>query len=344
MKAPVAAENVPQVQSDAPPVETRHVRAEGKESGGLFTRPEAGVVIAALLVYVALAIVAPHFVTGRVTSNILLASASIGIISVGVAMLMIAGQFDLSVGSVYGLASAVAVVLMNLGVPGPAALAVTLAVGVLIGTVNGVLVTWLQIHSLIITLGGLMFYRGVLLAMTEGFPIRLAAPDPFLRVFDFEWGPIPGPFLWFLALVVVFTVLLTMTRFGNWVFATGGSPEAAREMGVPVSRVQIATFALTSMLAAFSGFVSVARFSSVDALRGTGLELEVILAVVVGGALLSGGYGSILGAMLGVLILGMLQQGLILIGVSVYWYRAGIGLLLIVAAVVNHKVRMRNAL
>jgi simple sugar transport system permease protein len=113
-------------------------------------------------------------------------------------------------------------------------------------------------------------------------------------------------------------------------------------MGVPARRVQIIAFALTSMLAAVAGFISVARFSSVDALRGEGLELEVILAAVVGGASLSGGYGSVIGAVLGVLIIGMIQQGLILAGVSPYWYRAGIGLLLIVAAVVNQGVRKRS--
>lgn len=136
--------------------------------------------------------------------------------------------------------------------------------------------------------------------------------------------------------------MLTTTRFGNWLFATGGSADAARGMGVPAQRVQVTTFALTSMLAAVAGFTSVARFSSVDALRGEGMELEVILAVVVGGASLTGGYGSVIGALLGVLIIGMIQQGLILAGISVYRYRAGIGLLLIIAAVVNQRVRMRS--
>jgi simple sugar transport system permease protein len=153
---------------------------------------------------------------------------------------------------------------------------------------------------------------------------------------------IPGPFFWFLALVLIFAFVLGSTRFGGWLYATGGSPEAARGMGVAAERVQITAFAITSMLACLAGYVSAARFSSVDSLRGQGAELEVILAVVVGGASLSGGYGSILGAALGVLIICMIQQGLILIGISVYWYQAGIGLLLIVAAVVNQRVRARH--
>jgi simple sugar transport system permease protein len=309
----------------------------------LLSRPESGVIIAAVIVYVFFAVAAPHFFSDRVTSNILLSSATLGIIAVGVAMLMIAGQFDLSVGSVYGLSAGVVIISVNAGVPGWLALPIVMVFGLAVGTINGLLVTRLNIHSLIITLGSLMFYRGVLLALTEGFPIRLRNPDAFLQALDFSWLGIPGPFFWFLGLVVIFAFVLTSTRYGNWLFATGGSPEAARGMGVPAERVQVIAFAVTAMLAAMAGYVSVARFSSVDSLRGQGFELEVVLAVVVGGASLTGGYGSIVGAALGVLIIGMIQQGLILIGISVYWYQAGIGLLLILAAVVNQRVRIRNS-
>ncbi len=308
----------------------------------LLSRPELGVIIAAVLVYVFFALFAPYFFTERVTSNILLSSASLGIVAVGVAVLMIAGQFDLSVGSVYGLGSALVIVLVNAGIPGWLVLPIVLAFGFAIGSLNGWLVTWLGIHSLIITLGGLMFYRGVLLAMTEGFPIRLRTPDPFLKALDFMAGPIPGPFFWFIGLAIVFALIMALTRFGGWIYATGGHPEAARGLGVPVQRVQILTFGVASMLACLAGYVSAARFSSVDSLRGQGLELEAVLAVVVGGASLTGGYGSIVGAALGVIILSMIQQGLLLIGISVYWYQAGIGLLLILAAVVNQRVRVRN--
>jgi simple sugar transport system permease protein len=308
----------------------------------LLSRPESGVIIAAVIVYVFFALAAPNFFSDRVTSNILLSSASLGIIAVGVAALMIAGQFDLSVGSVYGLGAGVVILCVNAGIPGWLALPIVMIFGLGVGSINGLLVTRLGIHSLIITLGALMFYRGVLLALTEGFPIRLHEPDAFLRALDFSWFGVPGPFFWFLGLVVIFAFILTSTRFGGWLYATGGSPEAARGMGVPAERVQVVTFAITSMLACLAGYVSVARFSSVDALRGEGFELEAVLAVVVGGASLNGGYGSIIGAALGVLLIGMIQQGLLLIGISVYWYRAGIGLLLILAAVVNQRVRIRN--
>jgi simple sugar transport system permease protein len=308
----------------------------------LMSRPESGVILAAVLVYAFFAVAAPNFFSDRVASNILLSSATLGIIAVGVAALMIAGQFDLSVGSVYGLSSGVVILCINAGVPGWMALPIVMVFGLVVGTINGYLVTKLQIHSLIITLGGLMFYRGVLLAVTQGFPIRLKDTDPFLKFLDFSWMGIPGPFFWFFGLVLIFAFILGSTRFGGWLYATGGSPEAARCMGVAASRVQIMAFAIASLLACIAGYVSVARFSSVDSLRGQGMELEVVLAVVIGGASLNGGYGSIIGAALGVLIISMIQQGLILIGISVYWYQAGIGILLVLAAIVNQRVRARH--
>jgi simple sugar transport system permease protein len=153
----------------------------------VLSRPESGVVIAACLVYAFFAFAAPHFFSDRVSSNILLSSATLGIIAVGVAMLMIAGQFDLSVGSVYGLSAAVVIMGVNVGLPGWLMLPLIMVFGLGVGAINGFLVTRLEIHSLIITLGGLMFYRGVLLALTEGFPIRLRNPDPFLGMWDFSW-------------------------------------------------------------------------------------------------------------------------------------------------------------
>jgi simple sugar transport system permease protein len=210
--------------------------------------------------------------------------------------LMIAGNFDLSVGSILGLASGICILLLNAGVPALVALALTLAVAAVIGAVNGFLVTRLRIHSLIVTLGALMFYRAVVLALTKGFPLRLAEEIPMMDLFSTRLGFVPVSFLWMLGVV-----------------------------------------------AAFAGILQLARFNSIDALRGDGMELEAILAAVVGGASLNGGYGSVIGAVLGVFMLAMIKQGLILMGIDAYWYRAGIGLVLIGAAVVTQYVRERNA-
>jgi len=151
----------------------------------LMTRPEAGALLATIIVFVLFALFADKFLTARVLSNVLLLSAELGIVAVGVTLLMIAGDFDLSVGSVFGLSGGIAILSMNAGVPAPVTCLMVLAVAAGIGALNGVLVTKLRIHSLIITLGALMFYRAVLLGLTGGFPLRLAAPEPFLRMFDF---------------------------------------------------------------------------------------------------------------------------------------------------------------
>jgi simple sugar transport system permease protein len=308
---------------------------------GLLARPEAGTILATVCVFVFFSIFADKFLTDRIMSNVFLLSAELGIIAIGVTMLMVAGEFDLSVGSVFGLGAGVAIVTLNAGIPGPAAMAIVLVVAALIGALNGFLVTRLRVHSLIITLGGLMFFRAIVLAITGGFPLRLTEPEPFLSIFSFWLWGVPGTFFWLIGLVVVFAFVLNNTKLGNWVFATGGARDAAREMGVPTSRVKIMMFMIASMLAAFAGTVQMARFSSIDALRGDGLELEAVLAVVVGGASLNGGYGSVVGAALGVIMLAMIKQGLILMGIDAYWYRAGIGAVLILAAVLNQHVRER---
>ena len=326
------------------PLEEQHpstaaAEARDKLLWRLFRRPESGVVMAAVAIFIFFAIFAPFFLTINVLSNILLLSAELGMVAVGVTMLMVSGEFDLSVGSVLGLGAGMVVVMLNAGVLTPIAILIALIAAAGIGTVNGLLVTRLGIHSLIVTLGGLMFYRAVVLAITGGFPIRLSVEYPFLELFNFWWGAIPGTFLWFLVFILIFTIVLTSTKFGNWIFASGGGREAANEMGVPVTRVKIMAFACSSVLAASAGIIQMSRLNSVDALRGTAIELEAVLAVVVGGALLTGGRGSIIGAALGVVIVSMLKQGLILMGIPAFWFKAGIGVVLILAAYINHRVQ-----
>ena len=318
---------------------TAAAEARDKLLWRLFRRPESGVVMAAVAIFIFFAIFAPFFLTINVLSNILLLSAELGMVAVGVTMLMVSGEFDLSVGSVLGLGAGMVVVMLNAGVLTPIAILIALIAAAGIGTVNGLLVTRLGIHSLIVTLGGLMFYRAVVLAITGGFPIRLSVEYPFLELFNFWWGAIPGTFLWFLVFILIFTIVLTSTKFGNWIFASGGGREAANEMGVPVTRVKIMAFACSSVLAASAGIIQMSRLNSVDALRGTAIELEAVLAVVVGGALLTGGRGSIIGAALGVVIVSMLKQGLILMGIPAFWFKAGIGVVLILAAYINHRVQ-----
>jgi len=181
----------------------------------------------------------------------------------------------------------------------------------------------------------------LLLAVTGGFPIAyLESPSTLMKILS---GRLPGGFhasaIWFGLIVVFFSLLLTRTHYGNWIFATGGNPQAARALGVEVNRVKLYNFILCALLAGFTGVVQFARFSSVDPLRGSGIELEAIAAAVTGGTLLTGGYGSVVGTLMGVLLVGMVKSGLVLAGAPAYWYRAFIGVILIIAVIINTRIR-----
>jgi simple sugar transport system permease protein len=205
------------------------VRAIGfkrpKKTGlaALVTRPEAGAILAALIAFVFFSLFAGKFLSSGIIGNIFLLSAELGIVAIGATLLMIAGEFDLSVGSVMGLSSRIAIMLFNAGMPGIPTLILTLTMAAAIGWMNGVLVTKLRMHSLIITIGAMMLYRGIVIRLTGGFPMRLSEQHSILKWFDFNIGVIPGGFLWLLALVVLFAFILNTTKLGNWIFATGGA-------------------------------------------------------------------------------------------------------------------------
>jgi len=302
--------------------------------------PEIGALAGFLAVFVGFSIFAEHFLTLGCLSGILTMAAELGIVAVGITFLMISGEFDLSVGSILGVSAMAFALLAKANVHHLAALLIALGLGSLIGLLNGLLVVWTQIPSFIVTLGTMMFWRGVLLAVTGGFPVAYDGYSLLMYALSGRFG---GGFhmsaWWFGALVIVLTVVLTQTRYGNGVFATGGGPGAARALGVNVHRVKVVNFILSGLLGGFAGIVQFSRFSSVDPLRGSGIELEAIAAAVIGGTLLSGGYGSIVGTLLGVLMVGMIRSGLVLAGAPAYWYRAFIGVILIIAVIINTKIR-----
>jgi simple sugar transport system permease protein len=310
----------------------------------LLRRPEAGVVPAAIAVFVFFSLKSSVFLTEIIWGTILTIAAELGIIAIFVGLLMIAGEFDLSVGSVLGLSAAMVPVLAtNHGVPIWAAVALTLGMCVLIGLANAFLVVALGLPSLIVTIGGLMFYRGLTLYITHGgleIPLSNNAVSS-LNPFDATWRNINVSALWFFGLGIVAIVLLGGTQFGNWTFASGGNRAAALVSGVPVRRVKTMLFVTTSVAAGFAGILQVARLTSVDALRGQGYELQAILAVVIGGTALTGGAGGVIGTMLGVLILAMAEIGLVLIGVADYWYQTGVGLFLVLTVATNETLRRK---
>jgi simple sugar transport system permease protein len=302
----------------------------------LLARPETGAAVAAVVLFGFFALWAPRFLTTTSLAATLTLAAELGIVAVAVTLLMIAGEFDLSVGSVLGVSSLlVPYTMVHYGVSAVVAILLALIAAALIGALQGVLVTRWRIPSFIVTLGGLLFWRSMLQVVTKGFPVSIPGNPGVLTVFSSQIGSFNVSALWFLALALVLGALLTRTRLGNWIFASGGNERAARSMGVPVDRVRVLLFMLTASAAALVGIIQAARFTSVDTTRGEGLEFEAVAAVVIGGSHLTGGYGSIAGTVLGCLMIGMIRNGLVLAGVASYWYQGIIGLLLVGAVVIN---------
>lgn len=303
-------------------------------------------------------------------------SAQFMIIAVGACLLMIAGEFDLSVGSMIGFAGMmIAIFSVTLGWPVWQAIIVTFILSVAIGGLNGFIVVRTGLPSFIVTLAFLFILRGFTIFLPQLIErktiiggIRDAAEGDWLApVFGgkiltglFSWmgeigmiatftrgtkqgqpvvDGVPMLIVWAIILVIFGHILLTRTQFGNWVFASGGDAESARNSGVPVNRVKILMFMFTAFCACVFATCQVMEFGSAGADRGLLKEFEAIIAVVIGGALLTGGYGSVIGAALGALIFGVVQQGLFFAGVESSLFRVFLGLILLAAVILNTYIR-----
>jgi simple sugar transport system permease protein len=318
----------------------------------VLSRPELGAVAGAVVVFAFFAVIAGDegFLTKNGAVNYLEVAAQVGILAATVTLLMIAGEFDLSIGSMIGAAGVLlALPVTELGWPLWLALAFTFAAAALIGLMNGLLVVRTGMPAFIVTLAALFILRGVTIGVTglvtdstQVVGVRDALEgDPFVRLFAGEVGGLPASIFWWLGITVLAAWVLAQTRFGNWTFASGGDAAAARSAGVPVRRVKVALFCGTAMSAALVGVLVVLGTGSADVLGGELKEFEAITAAVIGGTLLTGGYGSVVGAALGALIFGMVSQGIFFTGVAADWFQAVLGAMLLAAVLVNQLARKR---
>ena len=273
----------------------------------------------------------PAFLSAGNISNLLAFTPELGMITLGMTLLMTAGEFDLSVGSVFGFAPIIMWTLYNTHVaPLEVGFVIALLFAVLVGLANGWFVTYLKIPSFLVTLGMLLVVRGTALYITDGFPQRTwTADSPLMRILvgEFSIGglSIYTSLLWFILFAVILGYILNHSKVGNWIQAAGGNPEAARARGVRVTRTKIALFVLSAVISAWAGVTSSIRVSAANPNSGTGYELEVIAMVVIGGTALTGGRGTIVGTVIGVLILRMMRNGIVLIGVPGLAYNIFIG-------------------
>jgi simple sugar transport system permease protein len=262
-------------------------------------------------------------------------AAEVGIVALGATMLIIGGEFDLSVGSTFALAGMTFSMLTTKGgVSAPVAMLAVFAIAIGVGFINGWITVKAKVPSFITTLGALMIVRGLVLAITGGWPVAWTDdPSAFMR-----WMSGDASTLWWIALAIATHLILLWTPFGNWLFAVGGNAGAARAVGIRVDRVKMSAFVLSSLFASIAGVMQFSRMSSFSPTYGEGLELEAITATVIGGTLLAGGRGAILGTVLGTILISMLSSGLIMSGVPVYWYRIFVGIILIGAVVMNKRM------
>jgi simple sugar transport system permease protein len=269
----------------------------------------------------------------------------LGIVALGVGMLMICGEFDLSVSSVLPLSSYIFTLLLVGGANPILALLVALAAGAILGLVNGLIRVRTGISSFITTLGTMMFWRGVLYVWSRMAPVSIRAYVPtgsaLERALTGTIGFVPVQIIWFVVFAVILGLLLHLHKFGNWIYSTGDNKEAARAMGINTNMVKTLCFVIVGVLCAFSAVMQSIRLGSFAATQGIGFELKAIAAAVVGGTSLFGGVGTMAGVFLGALTVPILENGLILMGVPVFGVGAFIGLATILFVMLNTFVERR---
>ncbi|MDR7470150.1 MAG: ABC transporter permease [Armatimonadota bacterium] len=302
---------------------------------------ELGVLIALGVLVALFTFLQPAFLTLDTFGDILTQAAELGVAAVGVTFLMIAGEFDLSVGSNFAFAGVLlALLVAELAVSPLLAVPAALAVAACIGLLNGVITLATRIPSFITTLGTMMMWRGLALAITGGWPISILTASTLLDVLGGRavYGTLRVSAIWLLLVTGIFWILLGKTPYGNWVFATGGKREAARALGVPVARVKLVNFTLAGVLAGAAGFMQFGRMSSMSPVWGDALALEAIAAAVIGGTSLMGGSGTILGTILGAITMAAIRVGLVMVGAPAYWYTAFLGVVIVLAVILNVKL------
>lgn len=306
--------------------------------GGLKVSRELVLLGVLALIVVVMSQLSPLFLTLGNLLNTSRFFVEIGLVALGMTLIIITGGIDLSVGSSLALVSITFAFLFLAGVPLPLAILVGLAAGVLAGLFNGLFVTLLDLHPLVVTLGTFALFRGLAFGFTDADAVS-NFPAWFAYFGQAYVGPVPGQLFVFVVAVVVMWLVLSRTSFGRYVYAIGHNEEAARFSGVPVRRVKAALYTGTGFLVALAAVIYTSRVSTARADSGLGLELDVISAVVLGGASIYGGKGTIAGTVLGVLIIATLRNGLVLAGVPSTWQLFLLGLLLIVAVFFNEFFR-----
>ncbi|MEU9154843.1 ABC transporter permease [Streptomyces sp. NPDC048417] len=339
--------------SPAPPTHEKDGRTSERPLAiRLLARPEVGVFLGAAAVYVFFLIAAPPVRDGSSMATVLYQSSTIGIMALPVALLMIGGEFDLSSGvAVISSSLTAAMLSYQLTLNVWAGVIVALIVSLAIGFLNGWLVVRTGLPSFLVTLGTFLILQGVNLAVTKLVTGNVATDDIsdmdgfgqaqkiFASSFDIGGVQVKITVFYWLVFAALATWVLLRTRYGNWIFAVGGNKESARAVGVPVTFTKISLFMLVGVGAWFVGMHQLFTFNTVQSGEGVGQELIYIAAAVIGGCLLTGGYGSAIGPVFGAFMFGMVNQGIVFAGWNPDWFKAFLGVMLLGAVLINLWVR-----
>ena len=336
-----------------PPMMDERVRGRSTVAR-LLARPEAGAIAGAIVIYVFFFIIAPPFRNASSFSSVLYVTSTYGLMATPIALLMIGGEFDLSAGvAVTSSALCASLFSFEFTTNVWVGVLVALALSLLIGFINGWIVVRTGIPSFLVTLGTFFMLQGLNLALTNTITNAVASPDistlqgfssakdVFAASFTIGGVNIRTSVLYWIVFCAIATWILLRTRMGNWIFSVGGSAPSARAVGVPVAKVKIGLFMAVGFMAWFTGMHTLFLFNTIQSGQGVGNEFVYIIAAVVGGCLLTGGYGSAVGAAIGALIFGMVNQGIVYAGWNPDWFTFFVGALLLGAILLNTYIRRR---
>jgi simple sugar transport system permease protein len=314
--------------------------------GGLLRRPEAGALLGLVAVLVFFSIFGgTSFLKIAGMSSWLNVAATLGVIAIPVGLLMIAGELDISVGAMVPAgAMTVSIISGHFGLPIWVGIAATLGLGVLVGLINGLMVVRTAVPSLIVTLGSLFAVQGMVLGLsvfiTKSTSVALKTEGIAKMLFgDFVFGQLQVMVIWWLLATAAYVYFIHFSKFGNWVFAMGGDKVSARNAGIPTERLTITLFVLSSTSAAFVGMCQAILYNSAQVAGGQSFIFNSIISVVVGGVLLTGGFGSVIGIFFGTITFAIVTQGIYYTDFDRNWSSLIIGVLLLLAVLMNNTFR-----
>lgn len=303
-----------------------------------FNLRNAGTLIGLLIIASAFSLLTPNFLTIPNILIILQQSSINAAIALGMTLVIISGGIDLSVGSVAAFSAIVGATLMTAGVPVPLAVIGALLFGALSGVFSGVLISYAGLQPFIVTLGGLSLFRAASLIYSDGNPI-FGIPSEFRDFINGQIFNLPLPVVLVLLITFLLWVIMNKTPLGEYILAIGGNEEAARIAGVPVKRTKITVYIISGVLAAFAALILVGRLGAADPTMGNLWELNAIAAAAIGGASLMGGKGSVIGTLIGAVILGTLSNGLTLLNIQAFYQLLATGLIIIIAMLIDRATR-----